>query len=425
MKSTFPLTYAMNDPTLRLSKPVSIPKPGGILFYPDLEIVADESGLTASKAEQALSAVKDKAGGEFSFEGWQYLAVKAPGTAKFFRVAAGRFHVRHQDLSVRATAGVTVELNRYYDSGSVELSPLGQGWTFMPLSLRIGPTVKTAQAGTAFAKKPVLVDNERGVEMAYQMEVADETTTSPEAVRDLPQYKPLMSSFQPYLAARSDGGYVLAYAHGLQAGFDQTGRLEWAGQSEANQVRYTFESGRLVEITGLEARILLKYDENGRSSSAVGSDGRRVEYIVDGSHGLTKVSGASDGSFTFAYGTDSRLSTIQTLAQGDDWAPIVENVYDSKGRMVSHHTPSGLWRFRYNDAAGFVVVTPPSGKDVSYYYDGKQQLVAYGSSAEDMTLFNYDVTGRIFQVAAGRLLNDTSTGERPRFKVTRMITAEI
>jgi hypothetical protein len=42
-----------------------------------------------------------------------------------------------------------------------------------------------------------------------------------------------------------------------------------------------------------------------------------------------------------------------------------------------------------------------------------------------MTLFNYDVTGRIFQVATGELLNEPSGNERPRFKVTKMVTQDI
>jgi len=425
MRSTFPLTYGLNDPTLRSSRPTLMPKPGGILFHPELEVVPDESGLTASKAAQAVAAVKGKAGGEFRFEGQQYIAAKAPGTANLFQVTVGRFRVRHQDLSLRSSDGSTVELTRYYDSGSTEPSSLGQGWTFLPFSLRVGQTVKTGKAGAVFAKRPVLVDNERALEMAYQMEVPDGTASGAEAETELPQYRSLTSSFQPYLAARADGGYVLTYAHGLQAGFGPSGRLEWVGSSETSRVRYTFESGRLTDITRAGAKVSLNYDKSGRPSSTVGSDARRVEYVMDSSDRLTKVSGAIDGSFVFDYGPDNRLSTVQTLASGDQWVRTVENAYDSQGRMLSHRTPSGLWTFRYNDTAGFVVVTPPSGKDVSYYYDGKQQLIAYGSSAEDVTLFNYDVMGRVFQVAAGKLLNDTSTGERPRFKVTEMITPEI
>jgi YD repeat-containing protein len=93
--------------------------------------------------------------------------------------------------------------------------------------------------------------------------------------------------------------------------------------------------------------------------------------------------------------------------------------------MLSQQGPAGFWKFRYDDNIGVAVFTEPSGNEVSYYYDGKQQLLAYGSSRKDMTLFNYDVTGRIFQVATGELLNEPSGNERPRFKVTKMVTPEI
>src|SRR5205085_983237 len=90
--------------------------PGGILFWPDLEIVADASGLTAARVEQVVTAVKGKTGAEFSIEGQQYIAVKAPGSQKLFKVTAGRFRLKHQDLCVRSTSGVDLVLSRYYDS---------------------------------------------------------------------------------------------------------------------------------------------------------------------------------------------------------------------------------------------------------------------------------------------------------------------
>jgi len=426
MRNTFPRTYGLSDPMLRSYRPMVTARPAGILFHPELEIVADESGLTAAMAQQAVAAVKDtKAGGEFRFEGQSYLAVKAPGTANLFRVTAGRFQLTHHDLCLRLPNGSSIELNRYYDSGNEERSVLGQGWTFLPLALRVGQTAKVGQAGAEFAKKPVLVDSERAVELAYQMESPDEAASGPETEASLPQYRPVTSSFQPCLTARADGGYLLLYAHGLQAAFDRNGRLEWMGPSEAGRVRYTFASERLTEIATAGARVSLQYEENGRLCAAVTSDGQRVAYVLDDARRLAKVSGAADGSFVFTYDADNRLSRVQRLEEGAPATTLAQIVYDAKGRMLSQRTPAGLWTFRYDDRIGCVIATLPSGKDVSYYYNGKQQLVAYGSPPDDVTLFNYDALGRVFQVASGKLLNPTSTGERPRFKVTKMITTEI
>ena len=74
-----PIDRSMTKPTLPTIKP------GGILFCPELEIVADASGMTAAKAEKAVAAVSGKAGGEFRFEEQQYIAAKAPGLPSCFK----------------------------------------------------------------------------------------------------------------------------------------------------------------------------------------------------------------------------------------------------------------------------------------------------------------------------------------------------
>jgi hypothetical protein len=46
------LTRALATPDLMTFKSApAIPRPGGILFHPELEIIADESGMTTAKAE--------------------------------------------------------------------------------------------------------------------------------------------------------------------------------------------------------------------------------------------------------------------------------------------------------------------------------------------------------------------------------------
>jgi hypothetical protein len=372
-----------------------------------------------------VAAVKGKAGGEFRHEGQTYIAVKAPGSAKLFQVMAGRFRLKHQDLSMHAVSGADLVLVRYYDSGSAEVSALGKGWTFQPFSLRIGQTAKTGKGTIAFGKRPVLIDNERCAEMAYQVEIAEEAQLGPAGESDLPQYKPVSSSYQPYLEAQTNGGYTVTFAHGLRAAFNADGRLEWMGMSETNRTHYIYESGRLARAAGSGGAIVLKYDPTGRLQEAVAPDGKRVMYVVKATSGLTEVSGGADGSFAFEYGDDGRVATVETIQGDGKRSLVVRNTYDSKGRMLSQQGPAGFWKFRYDDNIGVAVFTEPSGNEVSYYYDGKQQLLAYGSSRKDMTLFNYDVTGRIFQVATGELLNEPSGNERPRFKVTKMVTPEI
>jgi hypothetical protein len=195
--------------------------------------------------------------------------------------------------------------------------------------------------------------------------------------------------------------------------------------SESNRSDYVYESDRLTKVVGPAGSIVLGYDQKGDLHDAVAPDGKRVTYVVKKPFGLIEAFGGTDGSFAFRYGGDRRLAAIEVAEADGKHSVVVQNTYDSRGRMLSQEGPSGLWKLRYDDSIGVAVFTEPSGKEVSYYYDGKQQLLAYGSNRKEMTLFNYDTTGRIFQVATGELLNEPSGSERPKFKVTKMVMPEI
>lgn len=416
-------------------------KPGGILFDPEIEVVADRSGLTSAKATQAVKAVKGKAGGEFQFEGRQFLAVKAPGTAKRVQtkqsqnikaVAAekviplevGHFHLSQQDMSIRSSNGSDVVLNRYYDSGSKNDSPLGKGWTFLPFSLRVDETTKTGNQKRHFAKRPVLVDNEKGIEMPYQLELRRGKGGAVKmGGKDLPQFRPIATSFQPLLVARADGGYVAVFAHGLQAAFDSEGKLEWIGTSEAAGVVYVFSAGVLTEVTSKDAKIVLNYDQGGALREAIASNGQRVTYSCTIGRRLTRISNGLDGSFSFGYDNEGRVCNIERLEDDGKRILVLANEYDARDRMLLQKTISGTWKYQYHDKIACAILTKPSGNNIFYYYGDKQQLLATGSNPDDMTLFNYDITGRICQVAKGKLLNDPSRNEKPRFKVLSVVTA--
>ena len=420
------LSRVIAAPDLKFKSVMYTPKPGGILFHPELVIVVDESGLAAATAEAVLAAAAGKAEGEVRIGTNSVLMYGvAPDSGNEFTAAAGWFRLNQQDLCVRSPGGADLVLNRYYDSGSADKSALGKGWTFQPFSMRIGDTAKATKANIAFAKRPVLIDNERGAEMPYQVENRAGSPVASSAGTDLPQYKPVKSSYQPFLAAETNGGYTATFAHGLRVAFNSDGRLEWMGMSESNRTDYVYESGRLAKVVGSAGTISLRYDQSGLLCEAVAPDGKRVTYVVKDSLGLTEVSGGVGGSFAFDYANGGRVAKVESVDEAGKRSLVIQNSYDSKGRMLTQKTPVGIWKLRYDDEVGVAVFTDPAGKDVSYYYDGKQQLLAYGSSRKDMTLFNYDVAGRIFQVAIGELLNEPSGSDRPKFKITKMVTQEI
>ena len=403
----------------------SVPRPGGILFCPELEIVIDKVGLTTAKAEKAVAAVKgDKVGGEFTFEGQKYIAVKAPGTARLFQVQAGSFSLEHMDLMLSSIRNAESGLCRFYDSVSAEKSEIGPGWSFLPFSLRIGPTEDVTGCKFRAARKPVLVDRGTGAELEYElMPLPAEAVAEGTTATVLPQYRKCGSLLQPYLQIESNGTYVARFIHGYQIVFDKGGRLQSVGLSDDRLV-YRFEGERLAGIETEGAKIVLSYDAQGVITGAKASDGRSVKYRMDSEDRLVAVTGLESGQWEFGYKQGDRLATVKRGSAGtdDELSIVAENKFDDKGRMVRHRTPQGEWRFAYDDQVGRAVISGPDGKETSYFYDGYQRLVAYGSANDEMTLLNYDVSGRVLQVAKGEMLNNPSGGERPRFKVVEMVT---
>ncbi|NIA15459.1 MAG: hypothetical protein GWP08_15455 [Nitrospiraceae bacterium] len=395
--------------------------PGGILLEPELTVVVDKSGLAGALASKAVTAVQGKAGAEFVHEGKKYIAVKTPGTANLFWVPAGRFRLNHPDIRMKAEGHGVVQLVRYYDSSVLQASPLGPGWSVQPFSLEVSERVTVGEGKALVAVKPVLVDRRAGVRLAYRLEerqgAAKTPSGSPVAV-----YRKVSSSLQPDLAVRADGGYLAKFAHGLQVALDKNGRIQWIGSDEADRVAYIFDGERLKEIRGPEnRRISLTYEKDGRLVGVKASTGKKVAYVLDDAGRLNSVTGSESGPRVFTYGTDGRLATIRRAKGDEAGPPTVANTYDDKGRMLTHRTPQGEWKFLYNDTIGRATVTGPDRKDVAYYYDGSQRLVAYGADKDKMTLLNYDVTGRILQVAMAEMLNDPSEGERPQFKVSKTV----
>jgi YD repeat-containing protein len=253
--------------------------------------------------------------------------------------------------------------------------------------------------------------------LAYRLQFNADAAAEAPGSPAIAHYAPVTSPLQPALSARADGGYLATFPHGLQIAFDQAGRLEWTGRDKTHRVTYAKTRGLVSEIQGPEARITLHYDARGHLKEARSSQGGVATYRIDEAGRLISVVGSESGNMTFAYGSDSRLATVNL---GD--RKLIANTYDDKGRMLTQQTPQGTWRFAYDDRNGQVTVTGHDGKDTRYYYNGQKRLYAYGTSKDNMTYLNYDISGRILQIAVAALINDPSTGARPQFKVSEVVT---
>ncbi|MBU0616487.1 MAG: hypothetical protein KKI02_02095 [Planctomycetes bacterium] len=389
---------------------------GGVLLAPKLTVVLDESGLTSALAGKAVEAVQAGESGEFEHEGETYIAVKAPGTAGLSRVPVGAFQLYHVDLAVEGEGRTLVRLERFYDSRTTDDSPLGQGWSLAPFALEVGQRVMAPDEMTEVALRPVLLDRRAGARLAYRLEEDTGPVAPSRDSQVVAGYDKLTSSLQPNLTARSDGGYLASFAHGFQIAFNKQGRLEWLGWDESDRVTYAHDQEGLTGIHGAGARVTLGYDQQGRLTKARSSDGRAVTYGIDEAGRLRSVAGAESGHLSCTYGADRRLATVRVNDE-----TLAANTYDDGGRMLTHRTPHGESRFAYDDRVRCLTVTGPDGEDTQYFYDDERRLGSYGASKKNMTLLNYDVTGRVLQVCVAELVNDPSTGAKPKFTCSETV----
>ena len=406
-------------PDLQLKSVMFTPKPAGILFYPELEVVADATGLTASIADKAVAALQDKTAVETVIEGERRIVVAAPGSEDFFKVQAGRYHMNQTDIAGAQRARTLLTLRRFYDSGETNVSCLGRGWSFLPYALRIDQSTVQSKNGQQFAPKVTLIDRDRVVEVAYEADSTQGAATGKPAASG-PVYRPVSSPLEPVLSLRTNAGYLVTFAHGLQLAFNAAGRLESQGHSESNRVTYVFKGDNLSEVVSAQQSILLNYEASGRLSGATGPDAESVLYTVDAS-GLRSVKASGKAEAAFAYGPDGRISTFETV-KGTERTVVTANSYDTQGRLLTQRTLRGEWAYKYDDAIGCACVTDPSGKQTTYFYDGNSRLLASGSSPKNMTLFNYDLLGRVIQVADAEWVNNSSPGHAPRFKITKVVS---
>ena len=160
----------------------------------------------------------------------------------------------------------------------------------------------------------------------------------------------------------------------------------------------------------------MRHDGRGRAVGAAASDGTSVSYAHNASGQLTGVSSHGGRPVSFAYGPGPRL-----VAMGDSRSDIAKMTYDDSGRVLTHWTPHGTWRYVYDDGVRRMLATGPDSKATSYYHDAMGRLVAYGPSKTNMTLFNHDRSGRILQVAQAVLLNEPMAGQPPKFRTSGKI----
>lgn len=395
--------------------PKPVPPLAGIMLAPELEVVVDESERTSEFAAAAVKAAGAGNGGTFTVGGKSYIAVKAPRSGRK-RLQVGYFHLRQRDVAI-AGNGPLLELVRYYSSFDGRSTALGKGWSFAPFALRIGSAMASENSGRKFGRRIALLDYTRGSLTTYlgSRRLPDDNVVPNDHP---PLYHAIAGAVAPFLSAQPDGTYFVTFPHAMVARFGSDGRLTHLIYPDGT-LTYSYTGDRLTKISRDDTAILLDFDPNGKLIGAHGPDKQRVAYQLLAGGNLQRATGGADGDHVFTYGDDGLIDRIDRV-EASGRRTLAELRFDRHGRMLSKEADGRAWSFAYDESLRRVTIRS-NGQTMSRYYNGTGQLVAYGADREKMTLLNTDAAGRVLQVGEGRLVNDPSPDELPRFKVDRVL----
>lgn len=218
------------------------------------------------------------------------------------------------------------------------------------------------------------------------------------------------------LARNDDGTFTLTKRNRTRYNFSPAGKLASIVDRNGNQVLLSYDAGgHLTTITGTGGRTLtLTYDGNSRITSVTDSAGRSLSFSYDANDNLVQAVDPAGGVTTYAYDGSHHVTSI-TLPNGN---VLLQNVYDSQGRVISQTNGRGLtWTFAYDTpSAGQTTITDPLGNkavhtydsslritkianalggNVSYSYDANNDRTSVTNQDGKMTLFTYDSSGNV------------------------------
>ncbi|MGY0006270.1 DUF6531 domain-containing protein [Micromonospora sp. I033] len=222
------------------------------------------------------------------------------------------------------------------------------------------------------------------------------------------------------LTRADDGTFTLRYRAGAAITFDASGRAtSLVGEGERVSLSYD-DAGRLSRAAhSAGAALTFGYDASGRVARAEAGDGRVVTYAyTDGALSAVTAPGGAVTRYTSTGG--GLLATIVD----PEGRTVIENTYDSDGRVVRQAFASGgaedvaydevtgvttatlqpggaTATYRHDRAGRLVGATDPAGKSISQTFDSNGRLVGSSARGGTVTTFAYDAHGNLTRRAVG------------------------
>ena len=304
-------------------------------------------------------------------------------------VANGNFTMPFTDLDFPRVFGL--DATRQYNALDAAGGPFGPGWSsslttrlkFLPCSDGARGCGKVAYVGAD--GRTVHFRPRAGGGYNRPPEFRGDLTYSPQLGYRIEHFDGPTETFDPasgaVLERRNWDGQVVTFVHDAEL-------LASAPPGSAvapNAVRST---------TGYE--LSLTRNGAGRITKVASSDGREVAYSYDSGGALVAVTDASGGTGILAW-TGGRLAEIKDAAGHF----VVQNSFDSTGRVVDQTTAGGRLDFAY-EAGKTVVSRPSTGAATAHVLDGSLRTTALTDDIGQTWQKTWD--------ARGNLLTETDPG---------------
>jgi RHS repeat-associated protein len=200
------------------------------------------------------------------------------------------------------------------------------------------------------------------------------------------------ASDQITLAVRPTGGWVATADDQSTTVYDAAGRLVaitgWDGRTVTVNRDGTGRATALTHPSG--AFVTFAYNATGRLSGATTSDGRIVTYGYTNDV-LTSVTAPDGGVTTYTVDAQNRITKISDPAG----KTVVENVFDTAGRVISQKNNAGAeTTFSYNEAQRITVVRDVvSNTQVTFTHDTQGRVVNVADLSGVAKGVSYDSRG--------------------------------
>lgn len=178
-------------------------------------------------------------------------------------------------------------------------------------------------------------------------------------------------------------------------GYTSLGQLKYVRDALSNTTEYTYDSnGNLVTVTdpnGIKTH--KSYDELNRVILTHDKAGQQEKLYYDGNSNLVRKVDRSGHAMSYRY--DNRDRLIERISQDE----IIQYTYDAVGKRISMSDPTGVTRYEYDPAQGFLTrLQYPDGQELLMTYDANGNRTEAIGPFGGKRFFRYDAMNRLISM---------------------------